>query len=214
VKLLRKSCVIPTVFSRNKKEFFSRLNSLLGVSKNLQIDFMDGFFVRGKSVLPRFVPSLTSFSNVFEAHLMVSNPRAFFVKIKDKGFKKIIFHLESFKVKEDALLFYKDLKKKGFVPVLAVNPDTVLSKNLIKSFDFFLVMGVHPGKEKQSLIPSTFSRIRFIKSVNPSAKVQVDGGVNPSNSSKLFKAGADYINSGSYISDNEDPEKALLSLLN
>ncbi|MCC7574642.1 hypothetical protein KO361_03555 [Candidatus Woesearchaeota archaeon] len=211
---MRRSSVIPTVFSHNKKEFCSRLDSLLKVSKNLQVDFMDGSFVSSKSVLPRHVPVLSKFSNIFEAHLMVSDPEKFWTKIRSKGFKKIIFHLESFEDKNDALIFFNKLKKQKIRPVLAVNPGTVLSKELVRGFDFFLVMGVHPGKEKQSLIPSTFSRIKFIKSVNPSAKVQVDGGVNPGNSSKLFKAGADYINSGSYISDNEDPEKALLSLLN
>lgn len=205
--------IIPTVFSLNEREFYSKLDKLLTISKKIQIDFMDGEFVLLKSISPTLIPALSSFDNVFEAHLMVKNPRFYFRKIKNRGFKKIIFHVESFQVFNDALIFFNELKKQKFIPVLAINPETKLTNLLITSFNFFLIMGVHPGKEKQSLIPSTFDRIKQIRKLNPSAKIQIDGGVNPSNSSKLFKAGANYLNSGSYISDSDEPKKALLSLI-
>lgn len=210
---LNKTRIIPTIFSHNKKEFDYKLNKLVLIAKKLQIDFMDGVFVPGKSVEPRFIPDLSEFNNIFEAHLMVMNPIGFFEKIKDKGFKKIIFHLESFTSVDSALNFFNDLKKQKIIPVLAVNPLTRLDELIIMSFDFFLIMGVQPGKEKQCLKESVFNKISQIKKLNPGAKIQVDGGVNPKNSSKLFKAGVDYLNSGSFISESDDPRKALLDLL-
>ena len=210
---MSKSKVIPTIFSLSKEEFDLKLKKLLPISKKLQVDFMDGKFVKSKSVLPRFVPDLSSLSNVFEAHLMVENPVLFFDKIKDKGFRKIIFHFESFNDLALAKKFFSDLKKQKIIPVVAINPETKLNEDIVLSFDFFLLMGVSPGREGQSLLPSTFSKIRFIKKLNPKALIQVDGGVNVKNASKLFKEGVNFINSGSYISSSDDPMSALSSLI-
>ncbi|MFP4567713.1 MAG: hypothetical protein ACLFN8_02095 [Candidatus Woesearchaeota archaeon] len=205
--------IIPTIFSLNKKEFDLKLKKLVSVSKNLQVDFMDGGFVKSTSVLPRFVPDLSFFkNNVFEAHLMVRDPVSFFDKIKSKGFKKIIFHIESFNNFDLALNFYNFLKKQKIIPVVAINPDTRISNKLVSSFDFFLLMGVRPGLEKQALIKSTYKRIEKIKLLNPGARVQIDGGVNIKTISKLFKSGADFVNSGSFISESDNPELALNDL--
>ena len=50
--------IIPTIFAHNKKEFDERYDKLRGVSKNLQVDFMDRKFVPGKSVQLKDVPKL------------------------------------------------------------------------------------------------------------------------------------------------------------
>jgi ribulose-phosphate 3-epimerase len=207
------SSIIPTIFSYNKKEFDYKLKKLVLVSKKIQVDLMDGLFVKNKSVLLRFIPDFSKYDNDFEVHLMVENPKEYFNKIKNKGFKKVIFHIESFKNVDDAYNFFIFLKKQKIVPVLAINPETKISKDLVEKFDFFLLMGVHPGEEKQSLIKSIYRRIRLIKEFNSNAFIQIDGGVNPGNSSKLFKAGATFLNSGSFISESEEPKKALLNLI-
>lgn len=206
------SNIIPTIFSHNKKEFDFKLKKLVPISRRIQVDLMDGLFVKNKSVHPRFIPDLGVYKNSFEAHLMVKNPRDYFFKIKGKGFRKVIFHLESFNNVGGAFDFFVFLKKQKIVPVLAINPQTKIS-NVLAKFDFFLLMGVNPGREKQELISTTYNRIRQIKKLNPKAKIQIDGGVNLANASKLFKAGAFFLNSGSFISDSEEPKKALLSLV-
>lgn len=210
---MRQTNIIPTIFSKNKKEFEEKLNKLKRISKKLQIDFMDDKFVNNKSVEPRYIPDLTNYENFFEAHLMVQNPKKYYERIKNKGFKKIIIHLESFKDEIDAKKFFEHIKKQKQTPVLAINPDTKLTTEIIKHFNFFLIMGVRPGREKQKLITSTYTKIKKIRKTNPTAKIQVDGGVTPKNSSKLFKAGANYLNSGSYISSNDEPKRALMSLI-
>lgn len=210
---MQASRIIPTIFSRNKKEFYGKLNKLLPVSKKLQIDFMDGVFVQEKSVEPRFIPDLSKYKNTFEAHLMVINPEKYFEKIKNKGFKKIVVHIESFNSLQDIITFFKKLKKLKIKPVLAINPRTRLDELIINNFDYFLIMGVQPGKEKQSLKNSVYNKIKKIKKENPNATIQIDGGANTTNVRKLFKAGAHYINSGSFISSSNEPKKALESLL-
>jgi len=87
--------IIPTIFSKNKKQFNERFNKLIKISKNIQIDFMDGKFVKAKSVQLSQIPNLKKYKNNFEAHLMVKNPESWITKLKQKGFKKIIFHYSS-----------------------------------------------------------------------------------------------------------------------
>ena len=87
--------VIPTVFAMNKGEFDERLAKLVKISKKIQIDFMDGKFVDGRGVELRDVPNLRKYRSEFEAHLMVRNPEEWFEELKEKGFKKVIFHYES-----------------------------------------------------------------------------------------------------------------------
>ena len=210
---MEKTKIIPTIFSYNKKEFDEKLDRILPITKKIQIDLMDGIFVQKKSVEPRHIPDLSKYNKEFEAHLMVMEPKKYYEKIKNKGFKKIITHIESYKSLKDATNFFEELKKQKIKPVIAINPLTRLDKLIIKSFDFFLIMGVQPGKEKQTLKKSVYNKINKIKTENPKAKIQIDGGVNPNNARKLFKAGANYLNSGSFISQSTEPQKALMRLI-
>jgi len=207
--------IIPTIFAKNKKQFLIRFHKLLPVSKDLQIDFMDGKFVKSKSVLISQIPNLKKYKNNFEAHLMVKNPIREIRFLKEKGFSKIIFHYEAVK-KDKMMLKILSLTKKVALKIfIAINPETEIGEitPYLNLADGILIMGVHPGKEHQLLIPKTLKKIRELRRINKKIKIQVDGGVNEITASKLFKAGADYINSGSFISEAENPKASLGKLL-
>jgi len=73
-------------------------------------------------------------------------------------------------------------------------------------------MGVHPGKEKQSFIPSVLKKIKKLKKLSPKTLTQVDGGANPKTIKQLAKIKVDFINSGSYITNSPDPKKTIKEL--
>lgn len=203
------SQIIPTIFSRNKREFSERLRKLARVSRSLQIDIMDGKFVKAKSVKISDIPKLPG-NHVFEAHLMVKNPEEYIGKMKKKGFKKIIFHFNSGdNVKTLALI-----KEKGMKAFLAVNPENKTKdfSYLFDLIDGILVMGVHPGKENQKFIPETLKKIKEIRQLTDKP-LQVDGGVNLKTIGSLKKAGATIFNSGSFVSEAEKPKEAMRLLL-
>ena len=70
--------IVPTVFAHNKREFMQRLAKLLPVAQHFQVDFMDGRFVRAKSVMAGWLPDMRKYKRThqttFEAHLMVRKP--------------------------------------------------------------------------------------------------------------------------------------------
>ncbi len=206
--------IIPTVFARNKKEFSERFRKLIALKRDLQIDFMDGKFVKARGIFLKDVPDLHRYKARFEAHLMVKNPEKYIDKLKSKGFKKIIFHYESIKDYDKIKRLIGKIKNKKMKVWIALNPDTKLSR--IKYFadevDGVLFMGVYPGKEKQKFVSEVYGKIRKLRKSNRKIKIQVDGGVDLSAAEKLRKIGVDCINSGSFVSDAKSPAKALMEL--
>jgi len=202
--------IIPTIFAKNISQFNERFNKLLKVSKNLQIDFIDGKFVKSKSVQIREIPNLKKYKNKFEAHLMTKSPEKYLLQLKQKGFKKIIFHYESTSSPEKVIEKTKSLHLETWI---AINPETKISVVFpyLKKVQGILVMGVHPGKEHQNLIPSTIKKIKQLRQKSK-IQIQVDGGVNEKTALKLFKAGANYLNSGSFVADSENPKEAIKKL--
>jgi len=202
--------IIPTIFAKNKKQFQDRFQKLLPISKNLQIDIMDGKFVRAKSISISQILKLPKTHN-FEAHLMTEYPQKRIPKIKRLGFKKFIFHYSAVKKPEQVIQRAKNHKLAVWI---AINPKTPVEKiiPLLPMLDGVLFMGVVPGHENQSFIPSVLKKIKTLRKISPKTKTQVDGGATPKIVKKLAKLGVTYVNSGSYISSSENPKQAYKKL--
>lgn len=203
--------IIPTILVKTKKEFIKNLELLLPITKQIQVDIMDGIFVKQKSVALWRIPSLKKYNKQFEAHLMVARPKKYIAKLKRKGFEKIIFHVESTNRPEKVI---ETIKKRKLTAFLAINPKTKIEQIIphLKSVDGILLMGVHPGKSGQKLLPQTLTKIKQLRKMNKKMPIQIDGGVNDKTAKKLAKAGATILNTGSFVSGAKDPKAALAKL--
>lgn len=198
--------IIPTIFAHNKKEFHERFEKLVPIANYFQIDFMDAKFVPAKSMQLKDVPTLPKNKN-FEAHLMCLNPENYFKALKKKGFKKIIFHIETTSGPEKLI---KKIKTLGMKSMVAINPETSLEK-IPKNSDV-MFMGVHPGKEHQTFIPEVYDKIAELRSQDKTCFIQVDGGITPEVIKKLARLKVNAVNSGSFISSSPNPKKSLKEL--
>ncbi len=209
-----KNKIIPTVFAKNKKQFRKRLKKLLELKRDLQIDFMDGKFVKAKGIKISDIPDLKKYSMIFEAHLMAFNPSFYVKELKNKGFKKVIFHYESVNDKDKALglIFY--IHTHGMKAIIAINQETDIDKikDILNYVDGVLLMGVHPGKENQKFISSVYMKIRRLRKINRKIVIQIDGGINLKVAEKLRRLKVNAINTGSFISEAENPKEALKEL--
>jgi ribulose-phosphate 3-epimerase len=208
--------IIPTIFATSKRMFDEKFTKLLDVSKKLQIDFMDGQFVTKRSIKLTAVPSLRDLDNEFEAHLMVTNPRSWIKRLKNKGFKKVIFHYSAMDFdEEETRKLANDIRKLDMLAFVAINPEVREDEifGLLDDVDGILIMGVHPGREKQHLLDKTHWKLKNIRKINNKIVLQVDGGVNPITAPELIKSGADILNSGSFVSRSNNPKEALQGLL-
>jgi ribulose-phosphate 3-epimerase len=208
--------IIPTVFCKDRRCFTKRFNKVSKVSKKIQVDIADGKFVSFKSIEINSLPSFSRSKLMLEAHLMVIHPEKYIESLRRKGFKKIIFHIEAVYDEDEFLSLADRITALGMIPVCAINPETRITKKILDLFsltNFVLVMGEKPGKEKQKLNKSALTKIKKIKAHSKKIIIQVDGGVTPKTAKILFKAGADILNSGSYVYESQDSKKAILELL-
>jgi ribulose-phosphate 3-epimerase len=90
---------------------------------------------------------------------------------------------------------------------------------ILKDLDLVLVMTVEPGFGGQKLIPGSTDRIRKLRAeaekVNPSLKIEVDGGVKLDNVKEILDSGANLIVAGSavYGKDTLGQTKAFMQIL-
>jgi ribulose-phosphate 3-epimerase len=86
---------------------------------------------------------------------------------------------------------------------VAINPMTPLVEleYLLHSVDRVLIMAVEPGYAGQKILPQTFERVQIlsqkIKYDEISVEIEVDGNINPVNSAKLIRMGANILVLGS-----------------
>jgi ribulose-phosphate 3-epimerase len=209
-----KTRVIPTVFATNYPDFTKRFDLVTSITKYIHVDLMDGQFVEGKSISLEDVPELTDYDALFEAHIMVLEPRDYFPRIKSKGFMRVIFHIEAHRDENDvqkSILLARSMK---LSPMIALKAETPLEEifPFIKLVDGILFMGVNPGAEKQPFISSDFEKIKQVRKFDNKVWIQVDGGITPTVAKHLAEVGVNAVNSGSYVSSSQSPKRALEQL--
>ncbi|RMD66621.1 hypothetical protein D6817_03745 [Candidatus Pacearchaeota archaeon] len=217
---LLKKCkgVIPAILVKDKKEFQRVFSRVARVADCIQVDIMDGKFVKERSVRFSELPNLSRHKKYFEAHLMVANPSRYFGVARQKGFFKVLFHIESFPNAQRAERAIERAHASDLLAFIALNPGTHVRavRNLLGEVDGILVMGVHPGKTGQKFILSVKRKIEKLAEIREKYKmsfaIQVDGGVNLELAPQLRRLGVDYINSGSFVSESETPRKAFQQL--
>lgn len=209
-----RNLVIPTVFAISREEFNKRFDKLRTITRYVHIDIMDGQFVPAKSIAISSLPILSNYDNLFEAHLMVVSPEKYIDSLKTKGFRKVIVHYESFENDRRRFLALEAFNRARLFPFMALNPETPVEAVLpfrdhIKGV---MLMGVEPGAEGQKIISGIYEKVRELKRLDPRIIIQIDGGISVGTAGLLKKAGADIINTGSFVGDAEDSKEALRAL--
>ena len=164
-------------------------------------DVMDGMFVPNITFGPPVIKCLRKSSSLFfDVHLMVREPERYLAEFADAGADMLVVHAEATLHLDRTL---REIRRLGMRAGVALNPATPVSalENVVECLDLVLVMSVNPGFGGQCFIPQSLNKIRHIASLlrneGSKAHIQVDGGVDPENTPRLIKAGADVLVSGS-----------------
>ena len=163
----------------------------------LHFDIMDGQFAPDFALSSHFVAAAKRACSLpCIVHLMVSQPEAHIQRLVDAGSDGIVVHTEASNHIQGLLA---RIRKAGVFPGIAINPATSLTRidYLLDYVDRVLVMAVEPGCPKQHLIPNTFERVRILRENivyrKLGVKLEVKGDLNPLNTARLIKAGAEIV---------------------
>ena len=169
----------------------------------LHIDVMDGHFVPNISMGPFIVETCRKISALpLDVHLMIEAPERLIESFAKAGASGMSIHIENNNNVHRTLQAIRSL---GCKPGIVLNPGTPAAHiaSVIDMVDLILVMTVNPGFSGQKFIPNMISKItevkEMIKTSNPHALLQVDGGITSENLPEVYRAGAQVIVSASSI---------------
>jgi ribulose-phosphate 3-epimerase len=172
------------------------------------LDIMDGVFVPNISFgLPVVKAIKKAAKKPLDVHLMIVKPDTYIADFKAAGADWLTVHFEACTHLHRTI---QAIKAQGMKAGVSLNPHTPVSvlENIICDVDMVLLMSVNPGFGGQKFIPETFDKIKNLKELilrkKSKALIQVDGGVDTSNSQKLVEAGVDVLVAGNAIFSAED----------
>lgn len=185
----------------------------------VHVDVMDGVFVPNISFgFPLMKPMRKATNKVLDVHLMITAPEKYVTRFVEAGADYVTFHYEA----TDDIAGCIDLIRKAGAKVgISIKPGTepeVLDE-WIDKIDLILVMSVEPGFGGQKFMPSAIEKCAYLDKVKRERGLQdviieVDGGISAANSRLLFDAGAEALVAGSSVFGAENPEQAIIDMLN
>lgn len=183
--------------------------ALEGGANWIHCDIMDGHFVPNISFGPNIVKQVSKIAPdaFIDSHLMIENPDQYIDAFVEAGSELISVHYE---VCNHLHRTIQKIKSHGVMAGVAVNPSTSLHniEPILGDIDMVVLMSVNPGFGGQSFIEDSYDRLRELTDIREAGEygflIQVDGGVNLKNISKVAEAGADVLVAGSAVFSAKD----------
>ena len=201
---MKKIQISPSILSADFSQLGNEIKKLEnGGADLIHVDVMDGHFVPNITIGPPVIKSLREYTKLpFDVHLMISPVHKYIKNFAEAGSDIITIHPEATDDLKKSINLIKQLNKKVGV---SLNPKTEIEiiNTYLSEIDLILIMSVYPGFGGQKFIPDVINKIKILNRVrkerNLKFKIEVDGGINFSNSKDVINAGADILVSGTTI---------------
>ena len=207
--------IAPSILSADFARLGEEVEQVLAAGADwIHFDVMDNHYVPNLTIGPMVCKALRDYGveAPIDVHLMVQPVDELIGMFADAGASVISFHPDASIHVDRSLQLIRDA---GCQAGLVFNPAAGLDalKYVIDKVDLVLLMSVNPGFGGQSFIPSTLTKLREARSLIDASglpiRLEVDGGVSPSNISEIAAAGADTFVAGSAIFNQPDYNKVI-----
>jgi ribulose-phosphate 3-epimerase len=184
----------------------------------IHVDVMDGHFVPNITIGPAVTAAVRRACTVpLDVHLMIEAPERYIDDFVRAGADRITVHQETCPHLHRTL---QQIREAGALPGVAVNPSTPVEalSEVAAELDLLLVMSVNPGFGGQSYITASTRRIARARAIldaaeNTEAELQVDGGVDASNTPEIVQAGATVLVAGSAVYGHPEGVEAAIQAI-
>ena len=182
----------------------------------IHLDIMDGHFVPNITFGMPVIRAIKKVSQKpLDVHLMIEKPERYIADFKAAGADCLSVHWEACPHLHRTIHQIKDL---DMLAGVAINPHTPVAflEDIINEVDFVVVMSVNPGFGGQRFIANSIKRVKELRKLmdkhKSDAMIEIDGGVDLENASKLVDAGADILVAGNTVFGAEKPAEAIKNL--
>lgn len=200
--------IIPSILVQSKEEFIHQITALDHAVDMIQIDIADGIFVSQKTwAEPQTVSQVVPKDIHIELHLMIADPFAELKRWQDvPQVSRVLIPVESV---SDVSLITPLTQDTSWDVGIVLNPETKLTTitPYLDLISVVMFMGVHPGKQGQTLMPEVLKKIQEFSEKKTGKRISLDGGVNENTLPDVIKAGADTVCPGSAIFRNDRTPK-------
>ena len=203
--------IIPAIIAKNFDDFKSKVEKVQDIVDWIHLDVVDGKFAKNTTWGDPKILLNYDADAFLSVHLMVEKPEEQIEAWALSSVRRIFFHHESTEAHEEIIRICKKNETSVGIALKVETPIDVLEP-WIEKIDAVLLMGVDLGFYGSPFQEKVIAKIHNIKGFYPRIKIVVDGGMNPERAKLAADTGADFIVSGGYIFNSDNPKEAIEKL--